>query len=1125
MNAFFKGVGTMLRIVWVWSLLLVLSSACLVWFFGPVLAVDDHRFWQGAPARLVTISALFLLWGLAMVITGARHSARPRTDELRAERQHPALVEDERKQVRSRFKDALYTLKTSRQYLGRGARSRNELPWYLLIGQPGSGKSALLAANGLRRPPDHVQSASPGASAYCDWFFADQGVLMESAGRYLGQPDRVVDAAGWSTLLGLLKSRRRVRPLNGVVVTLSVDTLLGSNEHDLERHARHVHSRLQDIQQTLHIDIPVYLVLTHADHIPGFTAFFDTPQDSTAEGVLGELITGSHTGVPMAQVRQAFEALLQRLSGELVQRLHQERNVQRRGLMLDFAPQVARIGERLCLFIEVAFCAHRNQRIQGLRGFYLTSAGERHERFAQGLFNQVIFAEADLAGLHTEEHRRIRWQQAGWASAVALVIGAAGMLWMNSYWINHQRLEQLAQLGQVNAQTSADADQTLALLTLLDKRLAATRVFPPVSDAGVLERAGLFQGEVSRPVLVDAYNDALQHMVAQVASLLEERVRSSLGDRERLLDNLRAYLMLNLRERRDTGWLAERVATRWSERFTGEASTQARLSEHFGRLLEQPFAAPLNDELVAQARQVLRAESLADVVYRVLREQSHTLEPIRLTDGTVFTALDQPIAGFYSKRYVQYFDQQGPRLVNAIVQDNWVLGQATDLSAMQLRRLIVELEQRYFSEYADAWSQALGQIHLRETENLRQDAEQLASLTSAQSPLLLLLQQVRENTRLLPTDDPMSAVPHEAGDVAAIAESMAARVRAGVLPKPTGDDAARRALQRRFEPLHQLLDEQQNPGEQLTQALRQLDAVHLQLAALNREGAPEQAAFQMVKRRMEGQQPGLGQLRDVAARLPLPLKGWIEGLADDSWRHLFDEAYTHVNQRYRSEVYSLYARAIRQRYPFNAHASSDVAVGDFEEFFKPQGVLAKFHDSYLRPFISADGGRYRLRGLEGQSLPMSRAILEQLGKAQTIRRSFFSGDQGELAVRFTLAPYSLDQAVSRAVLSFGGQQLEYRHGPIVPVTFQWPSEVENGRSSLVLERGAQRPLGIEKNSGAWSLFRFFDLLQSEPASGRDAQILKSDLAGLRANYLLVSQRTPSPFQMDTWRTFRLPEQL
>jgi type VI secretion system protein ImpL len=94
------------------------------------------------------------------------------------------------------------------------------------------------------------------------------------------------------------------------------------------------------------------------------------------------------------------------------------------------------------------------------------------------------------------------------------------------------------------------------------------------------------------------------------------------------------------------------------------------------------------------------------------------------------------------------------------------------------------------------------------------------------------------------------------------------------------------------------------------------------------------------------------------------------------------------------------------------------------------------------------------------------------------------------------------------------------------MAFEWPTDADNGRSSLVLERGAeQRPLGIEKNTGAWSLFRFFDLLQKEPASGRSAQLYKADLAGLRANYLLTSQRTPSPFDMEAWRTFRLPEQL
>ncbi|XJP92965.1 hypothetical protein AB4P94_20100 [Pseudomonas sp. B22129] len=51
------------------------------------------------------------------------------------------------------------------------------------------------------------------------------------------------------------------------------------------------------------------------------------------------------------------------------------------------------------------------------------------------------------------------------------------------------------------------------------------------------------------------------------------------------------------------------------------------------------------------------------------------------------------------------------------------------------------------------------------------------------------------------------------------------------------------------------------------------------------------------------------------------------------------------------------------------------------------------------------------------------------------------------------------------------------------------------------------------------------MLHKEPGNGRNAQILKADLAGLRANYLLTSQRTPSPFDIDDWRTFRLPEQL
>lgn len=110
--------------------------------------------------------------------------------------------------------------------------------------------------------------------------------------------------------------------------------------------------------------------------------------------------------------------------------------------------------------------------------------------------------------------------------------------------------------------------------------------------------------------------------------MLEAQIRGNMQNRERLLNSLRAYLMLNLRERRENGWLKDWVATDWSQRYAGNGTVQNGLNTHFARLLEQPFSYPLNETLVAQARQVLRSESLANVVYRVLREQARSLPSI-----------------------------------------------------------------------------------------------------------------------------------------------------------------------------------------------------------------------------------------------------------------------------------------------------------------------------------------------------------------------------------------------------------------------------------------------------------------------------------------------------------------
>ncbi|QLC73185.1 type VI secretion system membrane subunit TssM [Pseudomonas sp. LPB0260] len=1179
MKSFFGKLAAFFRKTWVWSLCLVLLLALLVWFVGPLLAVDDYKFWEPATSRLLSISALFLLWGLAMVFASWKATARKKAAQDDADAQErlrrEGLIDEEQLELRNRFNDALRTLKRSSLYRGRSEKWRNELPWYLLLGPQGSGKTSLLDFSGLdfplNRGDNQRLTKDVSGTRYADWYFADHAVLIDTCGRYLSQPDPLVDGRAWDFLLGLLR-KRRARPLNGVLVNIPVEQLQGGSEVELENLARQTRQRLHEIHQRLGASVPVYLVLSKADKVLGFDEFFDQLSREESEQVLGASFRKEQDATDVTVVRQEFEELLRRLNSQVILRMHQERDTQRRGRILDFPHQLGQIGERLCLFIELAFSGNRYQRASQLRGFYLTSAPQLGDqldpstsgigrnlglassalptfrsgraRFIHQLLDRVIFPEAELAGLDQKEVRRIDWGQRAMYAGAFAVLALFGALWASGFSSNHGRLEQLREIAQqLTRQHDAVAAQDDALRTLeaLDSSYAATRVFPPVDQLSYLQRGGLYQGEALAPTLQRAYRGELENLLLpRVARQLEAQIRANLGDRERLLNSLRAYLMLNLEERRDVAFLQEWLAADWSLRYSGNSAAQRGLNQHFERLLAEPFAPyALNAPLVAQARQVLRSESLAAVVYRMLREQARSLPDYRLSQklgpqAGLFVGSDYAIPGFYTQAgYQKLFVAQGGDLVRDILRDNWVLGEGDSLSSNDLGRLLVEMEQLYFRDYANYWGEALAQLSLEPIASANQGALQLAGLTAANSPLLQLLVEVRDNTRFKglaeAADDAGAAAEAlqgakgKLGKAAKLASAAAQQAQAALVKNLP--DTARKTLERRFEPLHRLLDDNGGAGAELAGSLQALDALQLQLAGLAHSSAPEQAAFELAKARMSGRRDAINQLRGSAARLPQPIGNWLALLAEDSWMLVLGDAYHYLNQRYQSELYAAYDGALKQRYPFSAHSESEVAIADFREFFKGQGIAQRFFDGYLKPFVSGSAGQYRLRQVDGRGLPLSREFLLQMSHAQTIRRSFFAEDPNEPKVLFKLEPYSLDSSLSRADFRFGSQQLEYRHGPIVQTAFHWPAEADEGRTSLVVEELGGRRVGIEKNTGPWSLFRLLDLMKVDYHSGRDVLMLKADLGGLRANYLLHSQRSPNPFDLGLLRSFKLPATL
>ena len=70
--------------------------------------------------------------------------------------------------------------------------------------------------------------------------------------------------------------------------------------------------------------------------------------------MLGTSFRKEQSGTDVTVLRAEFEEL-RRLNSQVIMRMHQERDTQRRGRILDFPHQLGQIGERLCLFVDMAF--------------------------------------------------------------------------------------------------------------------------------------------------------------------------------------------------------------------------------------------------------------------------------------------------------------------------------------------------------------------------------------------------------------------------------------------------------------------------------------------------------------------------------------------------------------------------------------------------------------------------------------------------------------------------------------------------------------------------------------------------------------------------------------------------
>ncbi|HVQ78068.1 MAG TPA: type VI secretion system membrane subunit TssM [Candidatus Binatia bacterium] len=844
----------------------LLAIGLVIWWVGPTISVAGVYPLESEWARWLLIGAIVLIvvgrlvWravrkrlATAALTTGLLKAAAP-AGEVR-----PDVSAEEVAQLRQRFEQALAMLRkvrfgTDRPSLWARVRALGsrqylyDLPWYVFIGAPGAGKTTALVNSGLRFPlADRLGREAVrgvGGTRNCDWWFTDEAVFLDTAGRYTTQESsRDVDAGAWKGFLQLLKKSRPRRPINGVLVTVSIGDLLRESPSSLDAQAEAVRSRVQELTAELGVRFPVYVLVSKSDLLAGFSEFFAALGREERGQVWGfSLPFGgpAPAGLDPAVMAAELPRLEQRLYERLPDRLEEERDPARRALLYGFPQQFALLRDRLIRFTDVAFAPTRFEAIPLLRGIYFTSGTQEgspidrvmsalgrdlalermilpaqqpsgRSYFLTRLLREVVFPESGLAGLDLKGERRRQWlRRAAIAGAAALVVLATAAWWV-SYTNNRAYLAEVeGQLAEVKkhvdaVQAGAKGDLADLLPTLTRVRTLAET---PASAGGSVPwswRFGLYQGGKLEAATRAAYQRMLQAtLLPSLVAYLEQHLRQDpAADPGEAYDALRTYVMLY-----DGTHFDAAAAWRWYETHGEPLMPATRpdaardLKAHFDALYARGWvdpSVPQNEALLAQVRAAVGRESLAGRIYeRLKREPLPDVRDFTVVDKagpramlvferTSREPLTKGVPAFYTKdAYYKHFAKRADQAALELAQEEpWVLGTGGAVgAAVSSPKVAEQVKRLYLDEYRQTWRRFIDDIATIRGRDLVRLIEVTRVISSPlDSPLKPLVKAIeREVTLSVPPDGD----PGLASTIAGKAQQYAGKARQAITGGPPG---------------------------------------------------------------------------------------------------------------------------------------------------------------------------------------------------------------------------------------------------------------------------------------------------------------------------------------------------
>lgn len=995
-------------------------------------------------AGLWTASYFFpeILW-VAVVVTVAVVAAfatvllvRWLRARARAEAADPALVAAKKAKLEAAAEARAIRsdLRRGVASLRRGGRSVARMPWVALVGTAGSGKTTFLERSGLAFTPAEGSAKNAGPKL-SKWWWSPETLVLETSGKSVSEEE---GREKWLAMLDGLRPLRPERPLDGVVVTVSLSDLSGIDDVALRRLAADLRRRVDEAAARLEMVLPVYLVLTKADLVAGFAEMWAalTPEELSAVWGASFASDDPRLGEPARAVAAEVEVLAERVHTIVLDRAAAERDPARRERMMRFPLELRKASAPLAPFVDTFMRSGAADGSVVFRGFYLTGASQAapgigrpgdsatRSYFARDIFGSVIVPDRNLA-VRSPGGTRRRMRGELRAGLVALVVALVVLVpAIVSYAHNAGTAGEVdtaarAMAGAEASRQPGTVDDPIELMADVVDHLEAE-----ATGAGI---PGWFGPRAARQLLAPAKRLYVARMHAWLLRRAKpelERQLDQIGqahalsdaplpddDRTPLRESYdRVKLAATLADPKghiDPSWTPQRLAQLWRALLPdANVVSIERLTKHatsyLSALEEDPTLAWPSPRGFSAAREHLKRFDVRGMPYRRVLLWAKDEPAIRASDvfgGASLEFLDcrgdVQVAGAYTANGWSKIEQ-GLRSAHpwppGAVAERWVVGDAS--VPADERALRDQIRAQYFDEYTRRWMAFLDELRVKTPPNATAARAELGAFKDPDGFYGSLFHQFKVNT--IRDDEPL-------GLVAAVTGSLASKLPwAKVDIDASGPKvAAPSPVEKSFRPL--LLFSGDVAGDRPSDGPPPLEKYRLILTKLKAAlDAPADQANPDDKTQFSEASNGVAALLDAVDE---PTRGRL-------WRLLMPpvnggvqaakvESVGTLSEDWQQSVWTAWDQKLNGHYPFNKAASGSPAnFADFAAFFKPNdGLLWGFVHAKLVNWVERGGsGAYLTkRGAE----PLAPDLLECLSVSQEITDVFFhDGEDPGLKVSF-----------------------------------------------------------------------------------------------------------------------------